>query len=108
MCMYVLHIYVCMYVFVCVCVCVIVCVCMYVYIYIDRYRYRYIKKDRALITYLIMGRERVYILASKASKTSSKIVVKRVKMKNIIQRPQALSHFRAAYTSNLRSQALVA
>jgi hypothetical protein len=42
------------------------------------------EEERALITHLITGRESAYVLASKASKASSKIVVKRVQMENIL------------------------
>jgi hypothetical protein len=44
----------------------------------------YEEEERALITYLITGRDRAYILASKGSKASCTMVVKLEKVTNII------------------------
>ncbi len=44
----------------------------------------YEEGERALITSLITGRDRAYILASKASKASCTMAVKLVKVTNIL------------------------
>ncbi len=62
------------------CMYVCVCVCVYVCTYVCMYK----EGERALVTYQITERERAYIVASKASKASSTIVVKLVKVTNML------------------------
>jgi hypothetical protein len=48
------------------------------------YVYIYKEGERELITYLITGRERAYILAIQASKAGGTIVVQLLKVTNIL------------------------
>ena len=57
---------------------------IYVYIHICICVYIYKEGERELITYLITGRARAYILAIQASKASITIVVKLLKVTNIL------------------------